>query len=111
MNTMIDLTPLCQALITLFAALISIYLIPWLKSKTTNEQQVQIEAAVHIAVYAAEKIYGAGKGAEKFAYAHEWLKSHGFDLDAETLNAQINAAIKEMEQGDEYIEISGDPVD
>lgn len=100
MKPMIDLTPLLQAVIALVASLITIYLIPWLKSRTSFEQQAQISAAVHIAVYAAEKLYGAGRGDEKFAYALEYLKAHGFDLDAETLKGQINAAIREMEQLD-----------
>lgn len=97
---MIDLTPLLQAVISLAAALITIYLIPWIHSRTTSAQQEQIRAAVHIAVYAAEKLYGANHGAEKLTYAREWLKAKGFDLDADTLTAEINAAILEMEQID-----------
>lgn len=100
MKPMIDLTPLLQSVIALIAALITIYLIPWLKSRTSTEQQRQISAAVHIAVYAAEKLYGAGRGEEKFVYALEYLKAHGFNLDAETLKGEINAAIHEMEQLD-----------
>lgn len=100
---MIDLTPLFQAIITLIAALITIYLIPWIKQKTTSDQREQISAAVHIAVYAAEKIYGAGHGAEKLAWATQWLRQHGFDLDTDTLKGEINAAIKEMEQMDDDI--------
>lgn len=103
MKTMIDLTPLLQAVIALIAALISIYLIPWIKSRTNTEQRAQISAAVHIAVYAAEKLYGAGRGDEKLAYAIEYLKAHGFNLDPDTLKAEINAAIKEMEQLDDQI--------
>ena len=80
-----------------------IYLIPWIKSRTNSEQRAQISAAIHIAVYAAEKIYGAGHGDEKLVYAIEYLKTHGFDLDADTLKAEINAAIKEMEQLDDQI--------
>ena len=108
MNATIDLTPILQAIIALVASLITIHLIPWLKSRTTSEQQAQISAAVHIAVYAAEKLYGAGRGDEKFAYALEYLKAHGFDLDAETLKGEINAAIKEMEQMDaDVLELPG----
>ena len=99
--TAINLTPLFQALIGLIAALITVYLIPWLRSRTTSEQQAQIGAAVHIAVYAAEKLYGAGRGDEKLAFAVSYLRAHGFDLDAETLKGQINAAIQEMEQYEE----------
>ena len=37
---------------------------------------------------------------EKLKEALEYLKAHGFNLDAETLKGEINAAIREMEQLD-----------
>ena len=97
---MIDLTPLLQAVISLAAALITIYLIPWIRAKTTAEQQDKLRAAISIAVYGAEKMYGAGHGAEKFAHARAWLQAQGFDIDIETLQMEIDAAIYDMEQID-----------
>lgn len=94
---MIDLTPIIQAAITLAAALITVYLIPWLKSRTTVEQQTYIRMAVQVAVYAAEKAYGAGHGEEKLAYAEKVLAGHNVKLDTKTLKAMIDAEIKEME--------------
>lgn len=94
---MIDLTPILEALIGLAAALITIYLIPWLRARTTTEQQAHIRAAAEIAVYAAEKIYGAGDGASKLAYALAKLESMGIDIDEERVGAMIEAAIKQME--------------
>jgi len=52
---------------------------------------------VQIAVYAAEKLYGAGNGDQKLAYAEEILCKHGIRLDTATLKAMIDAQIKEME--------------
>lgn len=101
---MIDLTPLLQAVISLAAALVTVYLIPWIKAKTTAEEQAKIRAAIQIAVYGAEKMYGAGQGPEKFRYAQEWLRSQGFDLDIGTLKMEIDAAIKEMEQAEWVID-------
>ncbi len=95
--TTINLTPLFQALITLVAALITVYLIPWIRAHTNTEQRTYLQAAVHVAVYAAEKLYGAGKGAEKLAYVEQQLKEQGFELDTATLTAQVNAAIQEMD--------------
>lgn len=94
---MIDLTPIIQAVIALAAALITMYLIPWLKSRTTVEQQTYIKMAVQVAVYAAEKAYGAGHGAEKLAYAEKVLAEHNVKLDTEKLKALIDAEIKNME--------------
>lgn len=98
---MIDLTPIIQAAITLVAALITVYLIPWLKSRTTVEQQTYIRMAVQVAVYAAEKAYGAGHGEEKLAYAEKVLAGHNVRLDTKTLKAMIDAQIKEMEMRDQ----------
>lgn len=97
---MIDLTPIIQAVITLAAALITVYLIPWLKSHTTVEQQTYIRMAVQVAVYAAEKAYGAGHGEEKLAYAEQYLAEHNVRLDTKTLKALVDAEIKNMEMRD-----------
>ena len=63
----IDLTAIIQAIIALCAALITYKLIPWIKSKTTEQQQANLAAAAKIAVYAAEQIFGGNKGQEKYA--------------------------------------------
>lgn len=87
----IDLTPIIQAIIALLAAVITYKLIPWIKAKTTNEQQAMLSAAVKTFVFAAEQLYGEGQGAEKFAYVVERLEEKGYTVDP----AQIEAVIKE----------------
>ena len=97
----IDLTPLVEILISLLAVVITTYLIPWIKANTTHKQQEYIRAAAHVAVYAAEKFYGAGHGDEKLAYAEKVLKEdYGITLNLNKLEAVIDAAIKEMEQAE-----------
>ncbi len=88
----IDLTALVQAIIVLFAALITGYVIPWVKSKTTENQQKILSAAVGFAVQAAEQLYGSGKGQEKKQYVINYLESKGFELD-ETM---IEGIVKEL---------------
>ena len=71
---MIDITPLCMAVMALAAVVITLYLVPWIKSKTTKEQRESINALVKIAVQAAEQIFaGAGRGEEKKAYVMDIL--------------------------------------
>ena len=97
----IDLTPLAEILISLLAVVITTYLIPWIKTNTTHKQQEYIRAAAHVAVYAAEKFYGAGHGDEKLAYAEKVLKEdYGITLNFNKLETVIDAAIKEMEQAE-----------
>ena len=88
----IDLTPIFQAIIALLAALVTYKLVPWIKSKTTAEQQALLTATVRTLVYAAEQLYGAGKGAEKFDYVVGELEKRGFTAD----RAEIEAAVAEQ---------------
>lgn len=97
MNT-IDLTPIFQALIILAAALITRYVVPWIKAKTTIDQQREIRDVVSILVFAAEKLYdGSGRGAEKLAYVKAHLEQHGYELDTDELTELVSAEIKKIE--------------
>lgn len=93
----INLTPIIEAVIALLAALITSRLIPWLKARTTNEQQARIAAAIRTAVYAAEQIYGAGHGAQKKAYAVAYLSEHGFDVDSTAIEGAVGEFINRLE--------------
>lgn len=88
----IDLTPILQALIGLLAALITAKVIPWIKSKTTTQQQILLQATVDILVSAAEQLYGAGHGPEKLQYVKNELELRGFNIDT----AAIEAAVREL---------------
>lgn len=85
----IDLTPIIQAVIALIAALITSKLIPWIKAKTTNEQQAMLHAAARTLVFAAEQIYGAGKGKEKLDYVIRELEKQGFTADRNIVEAAV----------------------
>ena len=94
---MVDFTPLVQAVITLAAAAITVFLIPWLKERYGNETLAKARHWVQIAVYAAEKLYGAGNGDQKLEYAEAFLAQHKIKLDTSELIALVNAEIKNME--------------
>lgn len=94
---LIDLTPLVQVLILLLCTVVSTYVVPYIKKHADKAQQEQLAAWVHIAVYAAEKLYGAGHGAEKLDYALTVLEQNGFTVDYTTVTAMVNAAIQELE--------------
>lgn len=86
---MIDLTPIFDAIIALLAALITAKLIPWIKEKTTREQQQSFSAMVRILVYAAEQIYGAGNGYEKMKYVKDQLAERGYKFDEAVIEAEV----------------------
>lgn len=94
---MIDFTPVLQAIVGLCAAIITTFVVPYIKSKTTKEQQTQINEWVRIAVAAAEQVYeGPGKGDQKKAYVLTWLANHGIAIDEDRLDAMIEAAVYEL---------------
>ena len=85
---MVDLTQVIVAFLTLVFSLVSVYLIPLLKSKVSGEQLETIKFWVNIAVEAAEMIYvGKGKGAEKKAYVEKYLSEKGLDRKSTRLNS------------------------
>ena len=92
---MIDLTPIINAIIALLASIITIKVIPWIKAKTTNEQQAMLRAAVKTAVFAAEQLYGAGNGENKLEYVCEMLRDQGYTVN----RVEIEAAVGEFLNG------------
>ena len=95
-----NITTIIQAVFALIAAVITVIVIPYIKSKTTAQQQAEINAWVKIAVSAAEQIYkGSGRGEEKKAYVIQWLREHGITVDEAKLDALIESAVYELNQG------------
>ncbi len=91
---MFDATIIIEAVFALIAAVITAIVIPYIKSKTTAQQQTEIAGWVQIAVAAAEQIYvGSGRGEEKKAYVLEWLAARNITVDADKLDAMIEAAV------------------
>lgn len=95
-----DITTIVEAVAALIAAIITAFVVPCIKSRTTTNQQQQINAWVRIAVTAAEQIYaGSGRGKEKKAYVIDWLRKHGVTVDESKLDALIEAAVFELNKG------------
>lgn len=95
-----DITPILGAIASLTAVIITSVVVPYIKSKTTTDQQRQIALWVKIAVSAAEQIYtGSGQGDKKFEYVTDWLLEHGVTLDEKMLKAMIESAVYELKNG------------
>ena len=86
----IDLTPIFQALIALLASIITIKVIPWIKARTTAQQQEMLRATVSVVVYAAEQLYGAGAGKDKLMYVKGQLARKGFHVDIDEIEAAVH---------------------
>lgn len=92
-----DITPILEAIVYLIIAIVGVFVIPYIKSKTTVEQQTEIAAWVKIAVKAAEQLYtGCGRGEEKKQYVLNWLNERGIKVNTDELDAMIESAVFEL---------------
>ena len=96
---MVDLTPIITAVLTLIISLISAFLIPYIKAKTTDGYLNTNELCMQVAVQAAEMLYvGSGRGEEKKKYVMDFLNSKGFTLNTEEIDNLIESAVLELKQ-------------
>lgn len=96
---MIDLTQVATALISLVIALVSAFLVPYLKNRLTTSQFNTMVSWVNIAVEAAEMIYtGSGRGEEKKEYVVNSLNEKGFSLNSNEIDTLIESAVLELKQ-------------
>ena len=107
---MIDLTPIMEAIIALVVAVITAFVIPWLKGKIDADKLEKIKLWVTVAVEAAEQLYkGSGRGEEKKAYVVQFLQEKGFTLDPDSLDKLIEAAVFNLPEYIGLIETEGEP--
>jgi len=92
----INLTPIFQAIIALLAALITYRLIPWIKARTSEDQQRGISAMLRTLVFAAEQIYGAGNGEEKLNYVCQQLRERGYEVSLPEIEATVYEAFNQF---------------
>ena len=94
---MINLTPIISAALALIAALITAYVIPWIKANTTEKQRDQMMLWVEVAVNAAEQLYkGSGRGEEKKEYVIQFLADKGYTADLNEVEAAIEAFVLQL---------------
>lgn len=91
---MIDITSIVNAVIALLAAVVSTFLIPWIKGKVEAQKLEKIMDWVTIAVSAAEQIYNeSGMGEKKKQYVLDFLEDKGLTVDINSVDAMIEAAV------------------
>lgn len=78
-----------DAILALIAAIITYYLIPYIKSKTSAEQQSSIDTWVSVAVAAAEQLFDSSQGEEKLAYVVDYLSAIGVEVTTEEIESAV----------------------
>ena len=97
----IDLTQIILAIITLIGAIITRYIIPWIKSKLDERQYEIFKTLVRTGVFAAEQLFSTAQWKEKKQYVVDLLKENGYKVDETAVDALIEATVRELriEQG------------
>ena len=88
-----------QAVVALIVALVSAFVIPWLKEKLGKEKLKTIMQWVDIAVQAAEQMANAGLiNMPKKEYVISFLQEKGITIDEKELDAMIESAVLRLNQ-------------
>ena len=110
---MFDITSLVNSLLGLCAAVITAYVIPWIKSKTTENQRKHIMNIVKMLVSAAEQLAenNGWEGKQKLIYVKQQLEKRGIGIDLEAIEAMVyELRFQEREIGvdDIKLEVTGE---
>lgn len=90
-----DISFVISAVITLLGAILTVFVIPILKERTTAEQRERIQTYIDAAVSAAEILFPDGnKGKEKLEYVAKCLKKKGVTFDIDDIHDEIRVMIE-----------------
>ena len=100
MNFEINLTQIIVAVVVLIFSVITGYLIPWIKSNTSEKTYKLIEMGCSAAVYFAQQWYkqedGEVKKEKAIEYAEKWLKERNIKVDMHLVADTIEAELKKI---------------
>lgn len=88
-----DYTELISAVLKVVVIVVSMFLIPWIKKRISANDLDKILTYIEIFVAAAEQIFTIEQFEEKKHYVLQRLAEIGVNIDSETIDAQIEAAV------------------
>ena len=95
---MTNLTPILEAVIALAVAIITAFVIPWIRSRTTAQEREEMLAWVDIAVASAQQLLYDMDGKARLNFALMLLEEKGYDVDDFVLNNALEAAVLKLHQ-------------
>lgn len=94
---MTDITPIIVAIITLIGSVITVYVVPYIKSKLKESDRENLEQWVEIATRAAEQLYISGElkttGMSRKEYVINFLEKKGFTIDMDQIVTLIESCV------------------
>lgn len=94
----IDYTELIQAVIALLSAIITGFLIPFLKRKLSEQKLEELRKWVAVGVKAAEQLYKGKTGQQKKEYVISFLLSKGIVFNVDEVTALIESEVYKLTQ-------------
>lgn len=95
---MFDITEIISAVITIITACITVFLIPYLKTKLDEAKRKRIKEYVDVAVLAAEQLFpsldGEKMGKDKLNYVVKMLEAKGITFNVDDINDSVRAMIE-----------------
>lgn len=95
---MFDITEIISAVITIITACITVFLIPYLKTKLDEAKRKRIKEYVDVAVLAAEQLFpsldGEKMGKDKLNYVAKLLEEKGITFNVDDINDSVRAMIE-----------------
>lgn len=100
-----DLTNILECVIGIISALISAFLIPYIKNSLSEAKRSRLIYWTEIAVKAAEQLYGSKTGKQKKEYVTAFLLSKGIVVDIDEVTALIESEVYKLtKEGGETVE-------
>lgn len=94
---------LLKIVVSICAALITVYMVPYLKTLKEDKRYASLVSMIEVAVRAAEQTYKeSGKGAVKreevLTFVQNWIKEQGINVSYEQLDQLLEACVYQMKQ-------------
>ena len=91
-----DITSIIECVIALIGALVSAFLIPYLKAQMTQDKRARLSFWLKVAVEAAEQLFGSKTGQQKRDYVIAFLLSKGLVFDVDEVTALIESEVYKL---------------
>ena len=91
-----DVTDIIEAAVVLISALITTFLLPYIKQKLSDEKRQKLIFWIETAVKAAEQLYGSKAGQQKKEYVVAFLLSKGIVADIDEVTALIESEVYKL---------------
>ena len=91
-----DITDIIEAVVVLLSALVTTFLLPYIRQKLSDEKRQKLIFWIETAVKAAEQIYGSKTGQQKKDYVVAFLLSKGIVANVDEVTALIESEVYKL---------------